>query len=164
MTKKIKVPRWFDRWAVDVGQEYGDNHFTCRGNGVKEVLVSKILLQGIGKNFSDDPGCFPKCSGYTPYAEKEYFTAERALYVARNKFDLIKAIIDGYEVEEQKGYVKLDRTKDIHGNVLYAAIAESNGRWCVSVRKYSITRSRYDNAPAWVKACKFTPVESEGED
>ena len=78
MTEKVKVPRWFDEWYKSFNSDTVRLHYLNRvGYDTHRFLDGDNLI----------------------YAGKHD-------YVIRNKFKLNRAILDGYEVEEE--YIEID--------------------------------------------------------
>lgn len=163
MDEKIKVPRWFDEWAKEVAKNHpllaGDSEST--ESFIKQILINKVLQQDWARTFTGEQRSVPD-----PSNEASFYSEGRGEWVGNHKFKLIKAIIDGYDVEEEKGYVRMSQTNREDGSCQYTRY--DNGRYFARTSYYPeanvITRSQYDDAPAWVRACKFVPVESGDEE
>jgi len=83
MTEKVKVPKWFDEW-------YKSFEKSWRGND--DARLYYISRMGFGFFLED--------------GENNEMNMECVEYVEKNKEKLIRAILDGYEVEEE--YIEID--------------------------------------------------------
>ena len=78
MSEKVKVPKWFDEWYKSFDKPWGEE------NDVRLYYISRI---GFGFLFHD---------GEDKEMPIEYFD-----YVYENRERLIRAIFDGYEIEQE---------------------------------------------------------------
>jgi hypothetical protein len=164
MSEKVKVPKWFDEWFHHVYEASCATTF----EEAKPFAISKIMQHDLSN--SENQFTEPALGLWGAGRDSEFWTPGRARYVYTHKLYLTKALIDGYEIEKEKGYVMLEDTtvmfsEDEGGDgnewSLYAYFAA--GVWGVKDRPTVVTQSEYDNAPAWVKACDFVPIEDEVE-
>ena len=109
MSDLIKVPEWFDKIYKSVQLDYGSPSY------VKMKFIQALVKQGWGFGFTeeiinDDKLRLTKST--IEYIQKVEKQEDIGLYVLDNKYDLIKALIDGYEVEEDKYIVVAKGTYD----------------------------------------------------
>ena len=90
MTEKVKVPKWFDEW-------YKSFEKSWRGND--DARLYYISRMGFGFFLED--------------GENNEMNMECVEYVEKNKEKLIRAILDGYEVEEE--YIEVSPIKAYEG-------------------------------------------------
>ena len=108
MSDLIKVPEWFDKIYKSVQLDYGSASY------VKMKFIQALVKQGWGFGFTeeiinDDKLRLTKST--IEYIQKVEKQEDINLYVLDNKYDLIKALIDGYEVEEGQ-YIVITKTPD----------------------------------------------------
>ena len=84
MTEKVKVPKWFDEWY----KTFGKSRFSNEDN-TRLFYISRV---GFGVALLD--------------SNNDYMGLEYTNYVHENRKKLIRAILDGYEVEEE--YIEID--------------------------------------------------------
>lgn len=98
MTEKVKVPKWFDEWYKSFESDHLRLHY-----------LNKVGYNGVRLLDGDD----------LIYPSKH-------AYVIQNKLKLNRAILDGYEVEEE--YIEVDpfeayeyfyKGKDVYSNYKY---------------------------------------------
>ncbi|WP_137598212.1 DUF1642 domain-containing protein [Paucilactobacillus kaifaensis] len=147
-TEKVKVPKWFDEW-------YHEND----GNDKNDVECIRILS----------------------VSDKLYWLNGNEINQSlenKDRTKFIQAIIDGYEVEQEKRYVlPMEGTELTDGSmkskprIAYLVPDEINPRWNTKALfqataeknpTFQVAQSQLDNAPDWVKAIK--PVEVEPDE
>lgn len=106
MSDLIKVPEWFDKIYKSVQLDYGSTSY------VEMKFIQALVKQGWGFGFTeeiinDDRLRLTKST--IEYIQKVEKQEDINRYVLDNKYDLIKALIDGYEVKEEK-YIVITKT------------------------------------------------------
>lgn len=103
VTEKIKVPKWFDKIYKELEYSVRFNWGVLDAEqSTKLILVNAIAHQGFVSVWTDtvmEEVRIPTSDLKKMIIENE---ENKIDYVEKHKFDLIKAIIDGYEVEEEK--------------------------------------------------------------
>lgn len=89
MNKKIVVPRWFDEWYKSFG---GYEHY---------LNAQLYYLSRVGFSYG--------LQGFGETEEKFVNDKQITRYVNNHKEELIRAILDGYEVEQE--YIKVSPVK-----------------------------------------------------
>lgn len=141
MGEKIKVPRWFDEWVKTVFENCWNTSHDASDDGARIETIDRII------------------HGYSGSHQE---------YLDKHRLELVKTMVCGYEVEKEKGYVKLDGSDDADYWPMYAT-KMPNGAWRATSKGHNgapgdyCTRSEYDSAPAWVKACEWVPIENGSE-
>lgn len=92
---KVKVPAAFDKWYKQV------KHFSS-GSDFKDRVMYLIASQGFGYCVADENNILGIDFDLT---EKEVNTMR--YYTDSHKEDAMRAILDGYEVEEQLYYIRI---------------------------------------------------------
>ncbi|WP_054645422.1 hypothetical protein [Secundilactobacillus oryzae] len=99
----------------------------------------------------------------------------------QDRFRFIKAIVNGYEVEEQKYVLPMEGTVEKFPGAYRGETAQeqlyayNDGyRWRINYhlipkpaskdKVETVTQSQIDNAPAWVKAINPVPIEEADDD
>lgn len=146
MTEKVKVPDWFDKWYRSISKD-----------GLNDIQLIRLI-----SNLT---------SGKIKFLDEDASKFQIYSVNSNERLKFIKAIINGYEVEEQKFVLPMEGTSDdgtISESVLYAFQEKSTGRWFTSIRRaklpelgnyLEVTQSQLDGAPAWVKAIKPVPID-----
>lgn len=109
MSDLIKVPEWFDKIYNSVLLDYG------RTSYVKMKFIQALVKQGWGFGFTEEiinDDKLYQTKSTIEYIQKIQKQEDINRYVLDNQYDLIKALIDGYEVEEEKYIVVAKTTYD----------------------------------------------------
>ncbi|KRK87545.1 DUF1642 domain-containing protein [Lentilactobacillus sunkii] len=95
MSEKVKVPQWFSEWYLGIDTE-GFGLSASR----QQMALYKIARQDFGYNFYDSISDEDDDIVVT--------SVEKAVdYVEKHRVELIRAIIDGYEVKEPRYLIKI---------------------------------------------------------
>lgn len=159
MSEKVKVPAWFDKWYRSVGSNGWSNNR-------QENSVFKIARQGYGYDFYDD---IDDCEVNQIDVNK----VDRE-YVKQHKLELIKAVIDGYEVEEPKYRVKIGPHQYIAftrttGEILsfspeqLSQLKVTNGDWVSEFTPDDYANARLLDSAWWSFLPKFDPNDPHFE-
>lgn len=104
MSELIEVPKWFDDIHKEVVKVI-ENEFSYSSepeDTANELLINAISNHGHGTFWTDyliREILFPSVALVTMIQHKE---EEKIEYVSHNKIDLIRAIVNGYKVKEDK--------------------------------------------------------------
>lgn len=109
--KKVKVPKWFSDWMVEVALEVDVNP----GN-VKLVMIAKLLQQGWCYSFTE-----PAQFGEGNQHEARFHTTKNMQYVIDHKLELIDAVINGYGIIEPVFEIPLPDLQTTDGEIQYVS-------------------------------------------
>jgi len=104
MSELIEVPKWFDDIYKEVIRVIEDDfsYIHKPEDKANELLIKAISNHGYGEFWTDDlirESLFPSADLINMIQHKE---DEKIEYVSHNKIDLIRAIVNGYKVKEDK--------------------------------------------------------------
>ena len=104
MSELIEVPKWFNDIYKEVVRIIEDDFSYIHEpeDKANELLIKAISNHGYGEFWTDDlirEILFPSSELINIIQHKE---DEKIEYVSHNKIDLIRAIVDGYKVKEDK--------------------------------------------------------------
>ena len=104
MSELIEVPKWFDDIYKEVVRIIEDDfsYIHKPEDKANELLIKAISNHGYGDFWTDDlirESLFPSADLINMIQHKE---DEKIEYVSHNKIDLIRAIVNGYKVKEDK--------------------------------------------------------------
>lgn len=104
MSKLIEVPKWFDDIYKEVIRIIEDDfsYIHKPEDKANELLIKAISNHGYGEFWTDDlirEILFPSVALISMIQHEE---DEKIEYVSNNKIDLIRAIVNGYKVKEDK--------------------------------------------------------------
>lgn len=113
MTELVTAPKWFDNIYKELENSIRFNWGVSDAHvSAKSILLNAIAHQGFVSVWTDtvlEETRLPNSHLKKLIMENE---EEKIEYVEKHRFDLIKAIIDGYEVEEDK-YVVVSKNYKI---------------------------------------------------
>lgn len=107
MSDLIRVPEWFDKFYKYVQRDCGN------ANLVKMKFIQALVKQGWGSTFIEEiieDNELLLTHSTTEYIKKIDEQVDIGLYILNYSDDLIKALIDEYEVEEEKYIVVAKET------------------------------------------------------
>lgn len=128
--KRVKVPLWFANWVMAIVSD-GESLIT---------IIAKILQQGCGHSFAESAEY-----SNSDHTEYEFITHERVRYVYHHKFDLIDAVINGYEIIDQVFEIPLPDLQTSDGAQQYLSYNRENSSYFAS-RKNAELQQSYTNA------------------
>jgi len=104
MSELIEIPKWFDDIYKEVIRVIEDDfsYIHKPEDKANELLIKAISNHGYGEFWTDDlirESLFPSADLINMIQHKE---DEKIEYVSHNKIDLIRAIVNGYKVKEDK--------------------------------------------------------------
>jgi len=104
MSELIEVPKWFNDIYKEVVRIIEDDFSYIHEpeDKANELLIKAISNHGYGEFWTDDlirESLFPSADLINMIQHKE---DEKIEYVSHNKIDLIRAIVNGYKVKEDK--------------------------------------------------------------
>jgi len=104
MSELIEIPKWFDDIYKEVIRVIEDDFSYIHEpeDKANELLIKAISNHGYGEFWTDDlirESLFPSADLINMIQHKE---DEKIEYVSHNKIDLIRAIVNGYKVKEDK--------------------------------------------------------------